>query len=42
MESTTECGIRIISKNRPHNDFSIAFDYNGNSLDITTSKKNIT
>lgn len=39
MERTIECGVRIISENKPHNDFTISFDVNGIKLDITTSKK---
>ena len=39
MERIIECGFTIISENRPHNDFTISFDVNGNKLDITTSKK---
>jgi hypothetical protein len=39
MERIIECGVRIISENRPHNDFTISFDDNGNNLEISTPKK---
>lgn len=39
MERTIECGVRIISENKPHNDFTISFDDNGNNLEFSTPKK---
>jgi hypothetical protein len=39
MEKTIECGVRIISENRPHNNFTIVFDGDATNLDIKIPKK---
>ena len=42
MRNSIECGGRIIGEDRDFNDFTIAFDVNGNNLDIPTPKSKST
>lgn len=41
MKNATECGGRIIGEYREINGFTIAFDGNGNNLEISTPKKTL-
>ena len=42
MRNSIECGGRIIGEDRDFNDFTIAFDVNGNNLNIPTPKSKST